>query len=75
MQYTTPENKNDIVTQMAVHLLASFVFIKCGVLLNMPKSRARKIKIEVINNIQTVIIKVNLVYVVIAKILIGVELM
>ena len=50
------ENRKESVTQMAVHLLASFVLMICGVLLKTPKSRARNNKIATKKEIQTIIL-------------------
>ena len=56
-QCTTPENKKDNETQIAVQIPASFELMMCGVLLKTPKSKERKTKIATKNNIQT-----NIVY-------------
>ena len=51
----TPENKNEMVTNIAVHFPASFEEMICGVLLKTPKSKAKKNNIAAKNNIQTII--------------------
>ena len=51
----TPENKNEILTNSAVHFPASFEDIMCGVLLKTPKSNAKIISIEIKNKNQTII--------------------
>ena len=55
LKFITPEKAKESETQIAVHLLASFVLIICGVLLKTPKSSAKMIKTNNKNNIQTVI--------------------
>ena len=55
-QFTTPEKAKESKTQTPVQIPASFELITCGVLLNTPKSKARKTKIAAKNNTQTIMI-------------------
>jgi hypothetical protein len=53
----TKENRKDKLTHIAVQIPASLGLIMWAVLLNIPKSKARKIKIAAIKSIQTVIVQ------------------
>jgi hypothetical protein len=55
-QFTTPENVNESKTQIPVHTPASFELIMWGVLLNTPKSRAKKTKMVTKKIIQTIML-------------------
>ena len=53
-KFTMPEKAKDKATQIPVQIPASFELMIWGVLLKIPKSRARKTKIAARNTIQTI---------------------